>query len=651
MVATIEKFHCEPRLIDSSFSELFCDILLKKVDGHGLFLSEEDVNLIKETSYKLSSDIEQNECSFFNSFSGIISDRINSVKLYLFKLENEAFDLIQNDSITIDSGNYFVKSNHLEKRWRKWLQYLTINKVEDRRFEKLQIDSVYREVLALEQCRINSYFINNSLEKKVSDWYLTALANTYDPHTTYFSNDVKENFDDQLSNEHYTFGFELNRTERGQLEVSAVIPGGAAWNSNKINEGAILNAVIINDVLNDFSCIGYGEAMSILNNNSAEEGSFIFETENGVRDTIKLVKTKISAQENIVQSFIIKDSLRTLGYIYLPSFYTGENNFGIPTEGCSADISRELIRLKKEGIEGLIIDLRGNGGGHMLEAINLVGIFINYGTLGIIDNRDEKSSLIKDMNRGLIYDGPLTVMIDEYSASASEFFAVTMQDYNRAVIVGAKSYGKSTAQTVLPIEAHKYASPSQMSEEPLGFVKVTVSRFYRVNGDTYQRSGVIPDIAFPSFFDEVEIGERTVPNALLAKHIDRETYFSSYHSVPREELTSKFLDKSKDSEYNRLIKNLAKSYAEYRGLKTFSLDINAENKLEDNYLKGLDDYYSFEHTVLFEVNNPSYLTGYSNHLNNKEEMNATVMEDIANDQEIIQAYLITKDLINIKNNK
>jgi carboxyl-terminal processing protease len=233
--------------------------------------------------------------------------------------------------------------------------------------------------------------------------------------------------------------------------------------------------------------------------------------------------------------------------------------------------------LKKEGIEALIIDLRGNGGGHMIEAINLIGIFINYGTLGIIDGDDEKSSLIKDMNKGLIYDGPLTVMIDEFSASASEFFAVTLQDYNRALIVGSTSYGKSTAQTVLPIEAHRYLSPGLMDFEPKHFVKLTVNRFYRVNGDTYQRQGVTPDIIFPSFLDDLETGEKASPSALLANHIERKTYFKTPYSLSRDEVKEKYDLRNANNSYFDIVNNVSKLYAQNWKSNTYLIGLNTKN--------------------------------------------------------------------------
>jgi carboxyl-terminal processing protease len=651
MVATINKFHYNAKPIDSSFSALFSEIILNKADAYGLFLSSENASELRMASYSLANDLNGESCLFYETFDQTVKAGINDSKLILTELKNKPFTIIEKDSITLRSGEFYVQKHEIAYRWRKWLQYLTVKSIDGNEISTAQIDSVYQTVLSREQCRLDSYFINNSVDKKISEWYLTSLANTFDPHTNYFSIDEKESFDGSLSDENYSFGFDLNRNERGQLIVASVIPGGAAWNSNRINEGITLNTVIVDKTIKDFSCIRYDEAMNFLNGSDVKNAKFIFETERGVLDTIVLNKTLIAVKENIVQSFILKDSSSSIGYIYLPSFYTSQNEFGISTNGCAADISRGIMRLKKEGIEALIIDLRGDGGGHMLEAINLIGIFIDYGTIGITDNGDEKPALMKDMNRGLIYNGPLTVMIDEFSASASEFFAVTLQDYNRAIIVGSTSYGKSTAQTVLPIVSHRYSSLEDLDFEPKDFVKLTVSCFYRVNGDTYQRKGVVPDIIMPSILDQLETGENVSPSAILASHIDKKTYFKTPYTLPREEVKQKYELRNTNNPYFELIKELSALYSEYWKATTYSIELNSINKQNEAYLEKLNEYYSYLIEAPYLVNNPSYLSGYSNQLDSEKEINASLMEDIKEDQGIIEAYLVTIDLINIKNNK
>ncbi|MDX1651156.1 MAG: S41 family peptidase [Brumimicrobium sp.] len=649
MLATIQKFHFKPNQVDSNFCELFLSILLKKSDAYGLFLVKEDVEQLKLAAYGIIDENGSGNCTFFDSFSALMKQRIENSRILLEGMSNQNLILPEKDSLIIDQGKYFASQNEIGLRWKKWIQYLTLKAIDGRELSTTEVDSLYHLVLSRETCRIGSYYVNNDLETKLSELYLTSLANTFDPHTTFFSKNVKENFFGGLSDESLSFGFDLSRNELGQLVVASIIPGGAAWLSNKINEGAVLNAVISATEIKDFRCIGYEEALGFLNDSKLQSAKFVFEMEAGEMDTVGLSKTLLSVQENIVQSFILNDSLSKIGYIYLPSFYTSQNEFGVSTNGCSADISRELLRLKNEGIEGLIIDLRGNGGGHMPEAINLIGIFIDYGTLGVIHSGKEKPILIKDMNRGLIYSGPLTVMIDQFSASASEFFAVTLQDYNRAIIVGSTSYGKSTAQTVLPIEAHRYDSPNLIDFEPENFVKLTVNTFYRVNGESYQAKGVVPDIIFPSRFDNFEIGEGSNPTSIIAMPIEKETYFKTPYSIPREQLRILFYSRVSNDPYFDNIKELAKLYSNYWNSSTYLYGLKAENRLRLTYLEQLEKLNSVDFETPYIVQNPSYLAGYSNSFDKEKEINAYAMEEIVNDRGIVEAFLITKNLINLKN--
>lgn len=217
--------------------------------------------------------------------------------------------------------------------------------------------------------------------------------------------------------------------------------------------------------------------------------------------------------------------------------------------------------------------------------------------------------------------------------------------------MGSTSYGKSTAQTVLPIESHRYLSPEQMDFEPKDFVKLTVSRFYRVNGDTYQRQGVVPDIILPSIFDELEMGERSSQTAILANHIEKETYFKTPFTLPRLALKEKFESRNVSNSYFDMVKNISSLYSKYWESTTFPIGLNSKNIHRSAYLKGLEKYSEYSFAASYSVSNPSYLAGYSNRHDSKKEINASAMEEIKEDQEIAEAYLITKDLINIINNK
>ena len=210
-------------------------------------------------------------------------------------------------------------------------------------------------------------------------------------------------------------------------------------------------------------------------------------------------------EENSVRGFVINEKY---GYIKIPSFYTGFESSN--KQGLANDVAKELYKLKKENINGLILDLRFNGGGSVEEAINLVGMFIDRGPITILKQKDSESKTIKDYNRGSIFTKPIVVIVNSYSASASELFAAAMQDYNRAIVVGTPTFGKATGQIIIPIDD---------TNEALGYTKITIEKFYRVTGKSHQSTGVVPDVLFPSFYDDFEIGEQYNAHILAADSI------------------------------------------------------------------------------------------------------------------------------------
>jgi carboxyl-terminal processing protease len=254
-------------------------------------------------------------------------------------------------------------------------------------------------------------------------------------------------------------------------------------------------------------------------------------------DTVVLRKEMMDAEENVVKSFILRGQ-RKIGYISLPGFYTtwGE------AEGsrCATDVAREIVKLKKENIEGLILDLRFNGGGSLQEAVSMAGIFIDAGPVGIIKGKNGDAITIKDINRGTVYDGPLVLLVNGMSASASEFLAAALQDHQRAVVIGSVTYGKASAQNLHPLDPHHPNTEVTDKFKPgTGYVSVTLEKIYRITGKTAQRSGVIPHIVLPDIYDSLKFREAFMPLALPYDSIFKKTYYQPGLLLPVNELNFK----------------------------------------------------------------------------------------------------------------
>lgn len=645
LIQTVQKFHYAPPEINENFTKTLIVKLFEKADPYGLILSREDHDYFTGRSDTLIHDLNHNQCVFYQQFQDTFAIRLETSQTYFRDILNsESFTLTQEDTLVYDEGRYYEQQSLIAQRWHQWMQYMIVNKIYNLDQEKPNIDSLFNVVKTREQCRVSTQ--EDEIERIGLDHiYLSSIAESFDPHTNYFSKDVKKEFFTALSDEKMSFGFNLERNDKGQLIIATVKPGSSAWKTNKINPGDILLEVLPDQEQgHDFHCIAMHEARKILNQESLTSARFVFEKVEGFIDTVLLHKAPLEVEDNIIQSFIIKSNGYKTGYIYLPSFYSGEE----ASEGCASDIARSILRLKRENIQGLVIDLRNNGGGYMEEAIKLSGMFINDGTLGIYDTKFEASRLIRDRDRGTLYSGPLAVMVNQFSASASEFFAITMQDYNRAVIVGEQTFGKSTAQNVFPIVAHRFESPEDLTTAPSDFVKVTISRFYRVNGHTYQKQGVAPDIVLPNLYSAIPLGERKYRNALEPAFIERETYFKEPLGLPLKNLID-FSNQRKESHlFYPMIQNAAREVAfRYQNTK-IPIGIDTYRAYKDDYNKRIQPYTDYEDTDSLTVENLAYLSGFSDLYEHEKIFNASIIEDIQSDFYIKETVAIINNLIQLK---
>ncbi|MEL6134723.1 MAG: S41 family peptidase, partial [Bacteroidota bacterium] len=339
----------------------------------------------------------------------------------------------------------------------------------------------------------------------------------------------KRNFEKALSKDSYTFGFELGRNRQGQVEIARLVPGGAAWKSQEINKGDLVTEVrFASGQVLDLICASLSDLTSEIEATDSRKLTLEIQKAGGLKKTVTLIKEKMSVEDNTLDSFILKGE-KKVGYIYLPGFYTQfEDGNAL---GCANDVAKELLMLQIEGIEGLILDLRFNGGGSMEEAIDLAGLFIDEGPIAMTNTKEGKVKAIRDMNRGVTYEGPLMVLVNGLSASASELFAASIQDYHRGLIVGTTTYGKATGQIIVPLH------PSRPQEG--ASVKVTNFKFYRVTGDSHQAQGVVPDLEIPDPWRELVTLEVDQPSVIARDQVQKELVYDALPPISVGPLKSK----------------------------------------------------------------------------------------------------------------
>jgi carboxyl-terminal processing protease len=484
------------------------------------------------------------------------------------------------------------------------------------------------------------------LEEYVGNSFLKAVAAAFDPHTEFFTVNEEQAFNDMLSKETKSFGFYFNNNDMGEIEIVMIVPGSSAWNSNLLNEGDVILSVKNNIGTKDFACINYDEAYMFLSSENMNSAEFFVRKKNGKEISVVLGKEEIDVQENAIKSFLLQGSEK-IAYIYLPSFYTQAGTGGTIQKGCADDMAKEIIKLKAESISGLILDLRDNGGGSMMEAILLAGLFIDYGPVSIVQMRDEAPFTLKDSNRGVIWSGPMIVMINHFSASASELFAAAMQDLNRAVIVGSNSFGKATTQEIIPPDAYKYGTLESYTGNPVAFLKLTRGAFYGVTGESRQKKGVLPDILLPELNDRIKPGESIYESALDPGIIEKKIYYNALAPLPIVQLNDQSQKRlNSDSAYSK-VRELSRLL--YDELNTYTVPLNIDAFFEF-YAKAVN-YELPAGNAPFSVQKPRYIKTLNSIENSNKLSEENSLKEIPKDIYIDEAYQILIDLIKTKTNE
>ena len=347
-----------------------------------------------------------------------------------------------------------------------------------------------------------------------------------------------ENFLASLSTEGYYFGISVDENDRGEIVITQLTPGGPAWKSGEVHAGDIVEQIRwegsewieVDGMTRD-------EFDNLLQESIRNSIEFTLKETGGIEKTVRLRKEKMSAEENRVKSFILEGDKR-IGYVSLPGFYTDWGD----EEGsrCANDVAKEILKLKKENIDGLVLDVRYNRGGSLKEAVAMAGIFIDAGPMGVLKIKGGTTQSEKDVNRGTVYDGPLLLMVNGLSASASEFLAAALQDYHRGIIVGSRTYGKATGQEVFSLEPdEKNTSASAAKKMGWGYTTITTLKIYRVTGKTAQKRGVTPDVVLPDLYDFIEFREENLEDALSSDSISRKIYYTPLGPLPVCELKEK----------------------------------------------------------------------------------------------------------------
>lgn len=540
---TLTYLHYKPATVDDKFSENVFNKYLEYIDPSKRFLLQSDYDLFKKDYHNLDDYYKSENLGFYNSTVDTIYKRIAEAEKYSMDALSKPFDFNQKENFNIDykTSKFAKDKTEAKDLWRKYLKYnvmLEIISMQDElkgqkkdtldnsssikpvkdpladEKKKITKDTPFAEVekMAREEVKdlISDYFrrIKQTKRENYFSIYMNSFTEQYDPHTTYFSPTSKEDFEFEMSGQMEGIGAKI-QDKRGYATIAELIVGGPAWKSNKLEVGDKIIKVAQGKNGEAKNIVGMilSDAIRLIKGKKGTEVVLTIQKKDGSQQTISLIREVIESEEVFARSSIITDEKGDkYGIIYLPEFYTpmGKEGGRYPSD----DIKKEIEILKKENIKGLVFDVRNNGGGSLEEVVKISGLFINQGPIVQVRRSDGMLKIHEDKDNSIAYDGPLVVMVNELSASASEIFAAAMQDYGRAVIVGSpQTFGKGTVQTILPLDR-------QSGSDELGAIKLTIQKFYRVNGGSTQLKGVQSDIALVDQFTYEDISEASRPEAL-----------------------------------------------------------------------------------------------------------------------------------------
>jgi len=532
----LESEHYSPRKIDDAFSKEVFDGYLKALDPDKSLFIQADIDSLSIFETRIDDEIHGSNLVFTDAVDAIYDRRIQEAKQVFEKIIETPFEFTSDDSVFIDPTHlpYPASIKERDARWVKLIKYKILDRyviaLDEREKNKgkdkyeVKSDSVLEAEArkAVKKIQVKKF---ESLEKtfgreKRFETYLNTITGLMDPHTDYFAPVEKRSFTEQMSGVFYGIGALLAQDDNG-VKIANITPGGPAWKSGQL----VANDVIIKIAQGagepvDIEGYETTDAVKLIRGNLGSEVRLTVRKPDGTIKVVSLIREKVVLDEGYARSAVITKGNDKYGYIYLPDFYADFDR----EDGhrCSEDVAKEIVKLKAEHVKGITIDIRYNGGGSLYEVVQMVGLFIDKGPVVQIRNKEGKSQVLYDETPGILYDGPLVVMVNEFSASASEIFAGAIQDYHRGLIVGSSStYGKGTVQRNV-----SFGKPldSLGIQTEYGAVKLTFQKFYRITGSSTQKKGVVPDIITPDDYEYFKYREKDNPSALAWDEMERAKY-------------------------------------------------------------------------------------------------------------------------------
>lgn len=614
----LERGHYEPKDIDDAFSEEVYKSFINGLDPLKRYFIASDIEEFSQYKTKIDDQIKERDLTFFNLVYDRLLERMEDVGKIYPEVLDKPFDYKKSDHIDVDYENmdFTASESELYSRWSKQLKFSalstyydlvetqnSLSKKDSTGENEADKKAVTQEVKSLKELEVEARestkksldeyfdFVKDLERKDYFAIYLNVIVEQFDPHSNYFAPPDKDRFDLQMSGKLEGIGARLQK-KNDYITIVEVISGGPAWRSELIEVGDAIMKVKQEDEEDAVSIVGMrlDDAVKLIKGPKGTKVTLTVKSVDGTISDKTLTRDVVELEETYAKSSMINKNDNKYGLINLPQFYFDMQDY--KERNAASDVKKEILRLKEEGMEGLVIDLRDNGGGSLKTAIDIAGFFVNKGPVVQVASPGSKR-VLKDTSNEVIWDGPLVILVNELSASASEILAAAMQDYKRGVIIGSKqTYGKGTVQNV--VDLNEWLRNSDMGD--LGALKITSQKFYRINGGSTQLEGVKSDVVMPDRYSYIDIGEKDYDNPMPYDKITPAKFNLWKQPVDIESVVSQSEKRMAGNSYLQLIDDNAKWVKKRRDEKR--VDLNYDNyvseieqrKKETERFKEMDNY-------------------------------------------------------------
>ncbi len=660
ILTELNYYHYQPLDINDHFSEKVYGLFLNRLDGGRRWLTQSDVAQLDAWKNKLDDQANEGTFAFLDLAIALQENGIRKTQAWYKEILDKPFTFDGKETVQTDGEKKgFAKDDaELKAYWQQSLKWETLSRLANSLEKKEKGDADFKDKTTAqleedarkEVLKVYDSWYTRLDKRKRSDnlsMYLNAFTNIFDPHTEYYEPIDKQNFDIGMSGKLEGIGARL-QTEGEYTKVSEIIVGGPAWKQGVLKENDKITKVAQGDdpEWTDITGMVINDVVQLIRGKPNTKVRLYVKKADGSTEEITIIRDVVILEEGFAKSLIIETpQSEKIGYIRLPKFYADFND----KDGrrCSDDVEVELEKLKQAQVDGIILDLRGNGGGSLRDVVKMGGFFVEEGPIVQVKSRSRNPEVLNDEDPRVQYNGPLIVMVNQFSASASEILAAAMQDYGRAIIVGTPTFGKGTVQRFFDLDA---VVRGNSDVKPLGEVKLTVQKFFRVDGGSTQLKGVTPDIIFPDTWSYIETGEKEEDFPMQWTQIDPVPYGQKVYSLQNlPKIREKSAYRIKTDPVLQKVNDRAERIKQQRDDTEQTL--NLESYLaEDKMFEAEDEAYQklFEAEVVTNLNNlPADIAGIEAD-ESKKARNDEWVKGVKKDVYLKETLNIMHDMITLK---